>query len=111
MSSIGVLGLGNWGTALAHIWGQDGHNVNGWTIEQEVYESIVMDSVNSKYLPDTPLSGIDVTMDLADICATSEVLVLALQHRARRLAVAMDAADHVARLLGQQFGVNGMARR
>ena len=78
MSSIGVLGLGNWGTALAHIWGQDGHNVNGWTIEQEVYESIVMDSVNSKYLPDTPLSGIDVTMDLADICATSEVLVLAL---------------------------------
>ena len=78
MSSIGVLGLGNWGTALAHIWAQDGHNVNGWTIEQEVYESIVMDSVNSKYLPDTPLSGIDVTMDLADICATSEVLVLAL---------------------------------
>ncbi len=78
MSSIGVLGLGNWGTALAHIWGQDGHNVNGWTIEQEVYESIVMDSVNSKYLPDTPLSGIEVTMDLADACAASEVLVLAL---------------------------------
>ena len=78
MSSIGVLGLGNWGTALAHIWSQDGHKVNGWTIEQEVYESIVRDSVNSKYLPDTPLSGIDVTMDLADVCAISEVLVLAL---------------------------------
>ncbi len=44
MSKIGVLGLGNWGTALAHVWSQDGHSVIGWTVESEVYESMVPES-------------------------------------------------------------------
>ena len=35
MARIGIIGLGNWGTALAKVWCDDGHNVMGWTIEQE----------------------------------------------------------------------------
>ena len=36
MARIGVVRLGNWGSALAKIWIEDGHNVSGWTVEHEV---------------------------------------------------------------------------
>ena len=49
MARIGIIGLGNWGTALAKVWCDDGHNVMGWTIEQEVYESIMTENINKKY--------------------------------------------------------------
>ena len=48
MARIAVLGLGNWGTAIARLWLQDGHTVNGWTIEEEVYASIMTSDVNEK---------------------------------------------------------------
>ena len=50
MAHIGILGLGNWGTALAKVWLEDGHQVSGWTIEQEGHESITMEMINQKYL-------------------------------------------------------------
>ena len=55
MAHVAVLGLGNWGTAIARLWLLEGHKVKGWTIEQEVYESITMNEVNAKYLPDHPV--------------------------------------------------------
>ena len=54
MAHIAVLGLGNWGTAIARLWLLEGHKVTGWTIEQEVYESITMNETNEKYLHITP---------------------------------------------------------
>ena len=78
MSRIGVLGLGNWGTALAKVWCEDGHNVTGWTIEQEVYESSMTTNINEKYLPEYEIPRLDVTMEMSDITDTCEILVLAL---------------------------------
>lgn len=78
MSKIGIVGLGNWGTSLAHIWSLDGHSVLGWTIEQEVYESMVLEGINAKYLPDTKLNGVDATMELSEVTEFSELLVLSL---------------------------------
>jgi len=78
MSRIGVLGLGNWGTALAKVWCEDGHNVTGWTIEQEVYESLMTTNINEKYLPEYEIPRLDVTMKMSDITDTCEILVLAL---------------------------------
>lgn len=78
MSRIGVLGLGNWGTALAKVWCEDGHNVTGWTIEQEVYESLMTTNINEKYLPESEIPRLDVTMEMSDITDTCEILVLAL---------------------------------
>ena len=77
MSRIAVLGLGNWGTALALSWANDSHRVIGWTIEDEVYASIMESGVNAKYLPDMPLN-IDVTMDIGEAIEASELIVLAL---------------------------------
>ena len=49
MSHIAILGLGNWGTALAKTWMDAKHEISGWTIENEVYESITSKSINEKY--------------------------------------------------------------
>ena len=78
MAHIAVLGLGNWGTAIARLWLLEGHNVKGWTIEQEVYESIMMDGVNRKYLPDQSVEGLDVSMHLEEAMDGVEIVVLAI---------------------------------
>ena len=78
MAHIAVLGLGNWGTAIARLWLLEGHKVKGWTIEQEVYESIMMESVNQKYLANYPVEGLDVTMHLEEAIEGSEIVVLAV---------------------------------
>ncbi|HIA25160.1 MAG TPA: NAD(P)H-dependent glycerol-3-phosphate dehydrogenase, partial [Candidatus Poseidoniales archaeon] len=77
-TKIGILGLGNWGTALANIWAKDGHSVIGWTVETEVYESMVLNNVNEKYLPDVKLPGVDATLDIGEVCDVSELLILAI---------------------------------
>ena len=78
MARIGVLGLGNWGTALALVWCKDGHNVLGWTVEQEVYESVMNSQENEKYLPGYKIPGMDCTMEITDVTESCEILVLAL---------------------------------
>lgn len=77
MSRIAVLGLGNWGTALALSWANDSHQVIGWTIEEEVYGTIMEKAENTKYLPGFELD-IDVTMDIGEAIDASELLVLSL---------------------------------
>ena len=78
MARIGVLGLGNWGTALALVWCNDGHNVLGWTVEQDVYESMMTVHENKKYLPGHEIPEMDCTMEISDVTESCEILVLAL---------------------------------
>jgi glycerol-3-phosphate dehydrogenase (NAD(P)+) len=78
MARIGIIGLGNWGTALAKVWCEDGHNVMGWTIEQEVYESIMTENINKKYLPHTKIPELQATMQIEDITTECEIIVLAV---------------------------------
>ncbi len=70
-----MLGLGNWGTALGHLWAQEGHAVQGWTVERGVFESMRLDGENRKYLPGTRTT-IGVTMDLEELAEGCDVLVL-----------------------------------
>ena len=78
MARIGILGLGNWGTALALVWCNDRHNVLAWTVEQEVYESMMTVHENKKYLPGYEIPSLDCTMNISDITESCEILVLAL---------------------------------
>ena len=78
MARIGILGLGNWGTALARVWLAESHTVHGWTIEEEVYASLMESSINEKYLPGVVLEGLSPTMRIEDITTECEIIVLAL---------------------------------
>ncbi len=94
MAHIAVLGLGNWGSAIARLWLLEGHNVKGWTIEQEVYESITMEDMNKKYLPNHSLKGIDVTMRVEEALEGSEIIVLAVPS-----SVILDVVENIVEFL------------
>ena len=78
MTVIAVLGLGNFGTALARNWLLAGNEVRGWTVEQEVFDSINANEINEKYLAGIPLTGMSVTMDIATSMDGADIVVLAL---------------------------------
>jgi glycerol-3-phosphate dehydrogenase (NAD(P)+) len=56
---IGVIGAGGWGTALASILVDNGHDVILWAYESEVADEINKKNKNSIYLP-----GVDLPKDL-----------------------------------------------
>ena len=69
--------FGQLGSAIARLWLLEGHKVKGWTIEQEVYESITMEGMNHKYLL-TTLRGLEATMHVEEALEGSEIIVLAV---------------------------------
>ncbi len=78
MKHIAILGLGNFGSALARLWLLAGHQVTGWTIEQEVYDSIKQIGRNAKYLDQIDLKGLKVTMSIESALESNEIIVLTL---------------------------------
>jgi len=54
--SIGVIGAGAWGTALAQATAQTGRDVIVWALEDEVAEAISTAHEQTVYLPVTPLN-------------------------------------------------------
>ncbi len=78
MKTIAVMGLGNFGTALARNWVDEGLDVRGWTVEQEVYDSIQASGINEKYLDDVPLTGLAASMDIGETVEGADIVVLAL---------------------------------
>ncbi len=78
MKKIAVMGLGNFGTALARNWVDEGLDVSGWTVEEDVYESISKTEINEKYLPGVRLAGLKASMDIGETIEGAELVVLAL---------------------------------
>jgi glycerol-3-phosphate dehydrogenase (NAD(P)+) len=75
--TIGVIGAGAWGTALAQMLASDGRDVLLWAFEPEVVAAINADHRNPIYLPSATLAPtIRVTGDLADFAAIDTALVV-----------------------------------
>ncbi|PLK24794.1 glycerol-3-phosphate dehydrogenase [Porphyrobacter sp. TH134] len=75
--TIGVIGAGAWGTALAQMLSSDGRGVVLWAFEPEVVAAINTDHRNPLYLPSADLApAIRATGDLADLAALDTVLVV-----------------------------------
>lgn len=76
--SIGVIGAGAWGTALAQTAAIAGRDVILWAHEDAVADTINNDHVNSAYLPDVALHArIRATADLADLGSCGAILAVA----------------------------------
>ena len=74
---IGIVGAGAWGTALAHIQAEAGHNVTLWAREKDVIQSIENNHENSIYLPGVLLNpNIKMTDSLSDMHGMDIILIV-----------------------------------
>lgn len=75
--TIGVIGAGAWGTALAQMLSTDGRSVLLWAYEPEVVAAINADHRNPLYLPAATLSpAIRATAELAELAHLDTLLVV-----------------------------------
>lgn len=75
--TIGVIGAGAWGTALAQMLASDGRDVVLWAYEAEVVAAINAEHRNPLYLPSATLAPtIRATADLADFARIDTVLAV-----------------------------------
>jgi len=78
MPKISVIGLGNWGTALANHLALKGCQVTGWSIEPEIVEGINRRRNNPRYLSYVTLnSGLRATLSLEE-ALLNEIIVVVL---------------------------------
>lgn len=64
---IAVLGAGSWGTALANVAAENGHDVRLWTYKPAQVAEINEQHRNSQYLGDNPLhEGVIATADMTE---------------------------------------------
>ena len=76
--TIGVIGAGAWGTALAHILAAGGHEVELWALEEDVVNGINTVHKNERYLKDFALSRkLKATSDIKQAASDKDFLILA----------------------------------
>ncbi len=79
MTSIGVIGAGSWGTALAYLLYQNGHDVTLWSIVEAEVELLTTKRENPDKLPGVKLpDSMVITSDLQEAVSGKDVLVLAV---------------------------------
>ncbi len=99
-ASIGVIGGGAWGTALAQTARTAGNDVVLWAREPEVVAEINQHHTNTPFLPGVSLDpGLRATADLAEIAALPTILMVApaqhLRATARELSGRLAAGTSV----------------
>src|SRR5262245_26921145 len=93
-ASLGVLGGGAWGTALAQTLCLAGRKVCLWAREPEVVAEINARHTNSVFLPGVTLDGgLEATTDLAHVARQDAMLMVAPAQHVRSMAGAL--AQHL----------------
>jgi glycerol-3-phosphate dehydrogenase (NAD(P)+) len=93
MKTIGIVGAGAWGTALAATARRAGREVVLWSHEPQVAATIAATGENTTYLPGVRLDGgIRATADLGEIAAADAVLLVPPAQHLRGLCRQMAAA-------------------
>lgn len=87
---IGMIGAGSWGTALALVLHENGHQVRCWTIDEESLMDIRNNHENSRYLPGIKIPAeIIFTSDLKLIVEDPDVIVNAVPTQVTRSALSL----------------------
>ncbi|MBD1378623.1 NAD(P)H-dependent glycerol-3-phosphate dehydrogenase [Metabacillus arenae] len=85
MEKITILGAGSWGTALAIVLADNGHDVRLWGHRKELIEEINKEHKNSKYLPEINLpKEINGFHSLEEALIGIQTIVLAVPTKAIR---------------------------
>ncbi|MGI9381122.1 MAG: NAD(P)-binding domain-containing protein, partial [Methyloligellaceae bacterium] len=95
IESVGVIGGGAWGTALAQSCCVAGRSVRLWAFEQETVDSINATHKNKAYLPDASLDPkLVATVDREEVGRCDIVLMVAPAQHVRNVSEAF--APHIA---------------
>lgn len=79
MANIGIIGAGSWGTALAWLLCNNGHNVEVWSIIESEIDMLKEKREHADKLPGVKLQDeMEFTTDLAKAIDKKDVLVLAV---------------------------------
>jgi len=93
--AIGVIGAGGWGTALAKLLCEKGHDVTLWCHGEESYREIQQQRENRGYLPGIALpSSLRVSRSLNDAAEKKSAVFLAVPSQFVR-EVVRSAAPHI----------------
>lgn len=93
MQTIGILGGGAWGTALAYTAYQAGREVCIWAREAEVAESLSAGQGNPAFLPGVELPAMQAATDFSLLAGAEAILSVVPAQHAR--AVFTELAPHV----------------
>ena len=95
MSNIAVFGTGSFGTALANVLAENGHQVLMWGKNEKTVNEINEFHTNTKYLKNAQLElSINATTDIHKAIAHSDVYLMALPTKAMR-EVASEIDSHL----------------
>ena len=79
MAKTAVIGAGSWGTALAILLQENGHQVTLWGVHSENVNRLKKDRELKKKLPGVKIpEAIKITSDLEEAATDQEILVLAV---------------------------------
>ncbi len=85
MTAITVLGTGSWGTALANVLLDNGHEVMMWGKTEQTVAELNDSRTNHKYLPGITLNdGMRATADLKAAMDFSDMIIVAVPTKAIR---------------------------
>ncbi|MDM5316094.1 NAD(P)H-dependent glycerol-3-phosphate dehydrogenase [Fictibacillus sp. b24] len=85
MHNVAVLGAGSWGTALAIVLADNGHDVRLWGRREEQVVEINKEHRNEKYLPGVELpENIKATTQLEECVKDADTIVLVTPTKAMR---------------------------
>lgn len=85
MQQVTVLGAGSWGTALAFVLAENGHQTLLWSHRHDQAEEIMTQHTNKKYLGDQVLpTNLEATSSLEQAMKHSDIIVMAVPTKAFR---------------------------
>jgi glycerol-3-phosphate dehydrogenase (NAD(P)+) len=95
MNKIGILGAGTWGTAIAILLADNGHDVTMWSKIEKEAKDLDESRDNIKNLPGAKLPHqVKITLDLKEACSDKDIIVMAVASPFIRMT-AKEAAPYI----------------
>lgn len=83
MKKVTVIGSGSWGTALAVMLAENGHQVKIWSRREDAVTELLQKRTNEKYLPGVKIPAeIQATTDHKEAVNGADIVILAVPSRA-----------------------------
>lgn len=88
--NVSIVGGGSWGTTLAHLVGENDHQVIHWLRDEEVVQQINFHRSNPKYRPEVSISAnVSATTDFQEIAKSKLIIIAVPSHALREIAYEM----------------------